>query len=215
MAEYYFLYLIGAPGADTQDLLTMALRQGEWIRPIHVVPPDEFSTSGMAGGVYWTELLLPYDATFYAARLGWQWPGRSRQEGLAQTFRPRVLQWLRKLSSPEGPEYLATVSTVGPEELERVRPRMDGDVIVVGEHNPFISSAFLRGVLQLGWHLSLVYYAGDGKRPAQPKIQKIIEEFNPLTLQDDDLPRPVDLLRAHPYISRIRDASKRNALAPA
>jgi predicted kinase len=147
------------------------------------VEASEASTTDQRSPTVWTyNYRLRSKAGFRAYQLGVPHKPPYNADSLDPDIQPHVIRWMETQAKEVG--------------------RAGEDLIVLGTGKSLADSAFFDWVISAGWHLSLLYYSTGTE--TRWDILDILAEYRPLTLKDGDLPRPLDLLRSHPLISRIR-----------
>ena len=197
MADFYLLYLIGSPRANTTKLLNLALQDVPYDigfsvtitlgpskrRSKKTVEPSEASTTDQRSPSVWTyNYRLRSKAGFRAYQLGDPRKPPYNADSLDPAIQPHVIHWM--------------------EGQAKEAERAGEDLIVLGTGERLADSTFFDWVIAAGWHLSLLYYSTGTE--TRWDILDILAEYTPLTLKDSDLPRPLDLFRDDPLISRIR-----------
>lgn len=196
MADFYLLYLIGSPRANTTKLLNLALQDVPYDIGFSVTislepsrskrrskKTSEASTTDQRSPTIWTyRYRLRSKAGFRAYQLGDPHKPPYNADSLDPEIQPHVIHWMEGQAK----------------ELERAGE----DLIVLGTGERLADSTFFDWVIAAGWHLSLLYYSTGTE--TRWDILDILAEYTALTLKDSDLPRPLDLLRDDPLISRIR-----------
>jgi hypothetical protein len=190
--------VIGSPRANTTKLLNLALQDVPYDTGFSVtislepskrrskksVEASEASTTDWRSPTVSTyNYRLRSKAGFRAYQLGVPHKPPYNANSLDPAIQPHVIQWMETQAK----------------EVERAGE----DLIVFGTGERLADSTFFDWVISAGWHLSLLYYSTGTE--TRWDILDILAEYRPLTLRDSDLPRPLDLLSAHPLISRITE----------
>ena len=202
MADFYLLYVIGSPGANTTKLLALALQDVPFDTGFSVTislepsrtkrrskktveasdGSDASTIDQRSPNVSTYNYRLRSKAGFRAYQFGVPHKPPYNADSLDPAIQPHVIHWMETQAK----------------EVERAGE----DLIVICTGERLADSTFFDWVISAGWHLSLLYYSTGTE--TRWDILDILSEYRPLTLRDSDLPRPLDLLRTHSLISRIR-----------